>query len=222
MPSRPPPAARRTFGLNAVLPHKMTVGFTVVLLVGQSLAAQEAASRPDVELIERIVAVVDEAPLLLSDVSALGKVRDLDSDAALRAAIDERLMYEEASRMTEGDVSPEEVSVALATLLAKNPRLHGAVPEPDLRRLLRRQLTILHYVELRFRPQVQVSDDDVRGAWERDEAAQRAGVTLEGVFELIRARLERQLLDERIEAWVSELRARAEVRYVEGPLPAGS
>jgi hypothetical protein len=95
------------------------------------------------------------------------------------------------------------------------------VPEPDLRRLLRRQLAILKYVEFRFRPQVRVSDDDVRQAWEEEQAGRPAGPALEDEQEAIRARLERRALDERVEAWVKELRARADVRYVGPPPPAG-
>ena len=88
------------------------------------------------------------------------------------------------------------------------------MPEPDLRRLLRRQVTILKYVEFRFRPQVRVSDEDVRQAWEAEEVGRPAGVPLEDAQEALRARLERRALDERIEAWVEELRARADVRCV--------
>ncbi len=87
--------------------------------------------------------------------------------------------------------------------------------EPDLRRLLRRQLAILQYVEFRFRPQIHVSDEDVRKAWELEPT----GPALEDAVDAIRARLERRMLDERIEAWVKELRARADVRYVGAPLP---
>ena len=54
----------------------------------------------------------------------------------------------------------------------------------------------------------------MRRAWEEEQAGPPAGPALEDEQEAIRARLERQALDERIEAWVRELRARADVRYV--------
>ncbi len=93
------------------------------------------------------------------------------------------------------------------------------MPEPDLRRLLRRQLAILKYVEFRFRPQVRIGDDEVRKAWEEEQAGRPAGPALEDAQEVIRARLERRALDERIEAWVRELRSRADVRYVGSAAP---
>ena len=161
--------------------------------------------------IESVVAVVDGRPLLLSDQRALEQVRGLPPPAALEALVDERLMQIEASRLPQAEVLPEEEEQATRELLERRPALAPLVPAPDLRRLARRQLAILKYVEFRFRPQLRVSDEDVRAAFERDPSV---GDSLEQAREQVRARLERQALDERVEAWVKELRSRAEVRYV--------
>lgn len=177
------------------------------------------APAPPAGLLERVVAVVDDRPLFLSDVRALSAARGLPEESAVEAAIDERLMYAEAARLAEAEVPREEEDRALAAVLAAHPGLGERVPEADLRRLLRRQATILKYVEFRFRPQVRVSDDDIRRAWEADEAGRPAGVPLEDAQEALRARLERRALDERIEAWVRDLRARADVRTVAAPPP---
>jgi hypothetical protein len=183
-----------------------------------ALVAPAAAQTPArIELVERIVAVVDERPLLLSDARALQAVRGLAEETAREAAIDERLMHVEASRLPQADVSLEEEDAALALLVQTRPALRAEVPEPDLRRLLRRQMAILKYVEFRFRPQVRVNDEDVRKAWEDEQAGRPAGPAFEDEQEELRARLERRALDERIEAWVRELRQRADVRYVGGP-----
>jgi hypothetical protein len=179
----------------------------------------QAPAPPRPEVVERIVAVVDERPLLLSDLRALMAVRGLAEGEALEAVIDERLMHLEAARLPQADVSPEEEDRALSLLLETRPHLRAEVLEPDLRRLLRRQLVILRYVEFRFRPQVRIGDDEVRKAWEEEQAGRPAGPALEDEQELIRARLERRALDERIEAWVRELRSRADVRYVGSAAP---
>ena len=60
-----------------------------------------------------------------------------------------------------------------------------------LRRMVRRQATILKYVDFRFRPQVRITAEDPEE----------------------KALLEAAELDARIEAWVKDLRAAAEVRY---------
>ena len=191
----------------------------LVLALVPAASAAQAPAHPRVEVVERIVAVLDERPLLLSEVRALMAVRGLPEEVALEAAIDERLMHIEAARLPQTDVSTEEEDRALALLLETRPRLRAEVTEPDLRRLLRRQLAILKYVEFRFRPQVRVSDDEARRAWEEEQAGSPAGPALEDAQEEIRSRLERRALDERIEAWVKDLRARADVRYVglDGP-----
>jgi hypothetical protein len=174
-----------------------------------------------VETVERIVAVVDERPLLLSELRAQRAVNGLAEDGALETAIDERLMYAEAARIPQAEVAPEEENEALALLLDSRPALRAEAREADLRRLLRRQLAILKYVEFRFRPQVRVSDEEVRKAWEEEQAGRPAGPALEDEQDAIRARLERRALDERVEGWVKELRARADVRYVPPPAPDG-
>ncbi|HEX9187190.1 MAG TPA: hypothetical protein VGB87_08970 [Vicinamibacteria bacterium] len=194
-----------------------------LLLPAALVLAAGARGAPEplrVETIERVVAVVDERPLLLSDVRAVQAVRGLAEEKALEAAIDERLMHTEAARLPQADVTPEEEGQALARLLQTRPALRGAVLETDLRRLLRRQLAVLKYVEFRFRPQVRVSEEDVRKAWEEEQAGRPSGPALEDEQEAIRERLEREAIDERIEAWVAGLRARADVRYVPPPPPS--
>jgi hypothetical protein len=186
----------------------------VAALALPGIAFPQAPPPPQPEIVERIVAVVDEHPIFLSDLRALCAVRGLAEEQALPALVDERLMYVEAARLPQAEVSAEEEDRALALLVETRPGLRAEVPEPDLRRLLHRQLAILKYVEFRFRPQVRVSDEEVRKAWEEEQAGNAAGPALEDEQEAIRARLERRALDERIEAWVAELRARADVRYV--------
>ncbi len=177
----------------------------VLAAVVQGVApAQDAPSPARVETVERVVAVVDERPLLL---------------AAREAAIDERLMHAEAARLPQAEVTPEEEEQAVLRLLAGRPALRDTVPEPDLRRLMRRQIGIFKYVEFRFRPQLRVGDDEVRKAWEEEQAGRPAGPAFEDEQEELRARLERRALDERIEAWVKELRSRSDVRYVAPPPP---
>jgi hypothetical protein len=190
-------------------------------LAGVPPAAAQTTPLPRVELVERILAVIDGRPLLLSDVRALQAVRGLGGAAALEAAIDERLMYVEAARLPQAEVHPEEEERALAGLREAGPGRTAEVAEADLRRLLGRQIAVLKYVEFRFRPQVRVTDEEVRKAWQDEQAGRPAGPALEDEQDAIRARLERRALDERIEAWVKELRARADVRYVEDEPPPG-
>jgi hypothetical protein len=164
------------------------------------------------EVVERILAVVDGRPLLLSDVRLVGRLRELERPAALEALIDEQLMLREASRLSQSVVTDEDEQRAYESLLLRNPGA-AALPETELRRLVRRQTAILKYVEFRFRPQVQIADAAVRQAYEKEYGARADAPTFEAAGPEIRRQLADRELDEKIEAWVKELRAGAEIRY---------
>jgi hypothetical protein len=195
---------------------RIGVQLLVAVLAGSAVAASDDTA-PPVELVDRILAVVNDSPLLLSEVRAVEILRSLDRGQALEAAIDERLMHQEASRLPQAAVSEEEVEEAIRSLLEARSAVVERVPRAEMERLLRRQLSILKYIEFRFRPQIRVTDQEVREAW--NEAFQGApqGPPFEEAAPELRERLERRELDRRIEEWIRELRQRAEVRYVEGP-----
>jgi hypothetical protein len=161
-------------------------------------------------LLERVLAVVDRRPVLLSEVRLVEEVRGLPEKAALDALIDERLMFQEATRLSPSAVSEEEETRAVQPLLARQLR----ASEADLRGLARRQLAILRYVELRFRPQVRVSDEEVQEAWRRAWEGRADAPPLAVAGDALREELLARRLDQRVEQWVRELRDRAEVRYV--------
>jgi hypothetical protein len=140
-------------------------------------------------VVERVLAVVAGRPVLLSEVRLAQRVRGEDPGPALEALIDEHLMFAEALRLPQAALTDAEEAAALASLAARVP---GAGDDPDaLRRMARRQATILKYVDFRFRPQVRITAEDPAE----------------------KARLEAEELDARIEAWVKDLRAAADVRY---------
>src|SRR5262245_48736696 len=121
------------------------------LLLALALSASASAA----EVVEHILAVVEGAPVLLSEVQVVERLRGVDRAAALEAVIDERLMFREASRLSHTPLGPEDEERAFGTL---RPAVGVAGNETELRRLARRQATILRYVELRFGSQVRVED----------------------------------------------------------------
>jgi len=178
-------------------------------LLAGLLAAPGAAQG---NVVERILAVVDGRPLLLSEVRVLERLRGIDRQAAVDALIDERLMFREAARLPEAVVSAEEEERAYRDLAARVPAGAGATEE-DLRRLARRQTAILKYIDFRFRPQVRVEEAAVRAAWEQERALRPETPDFAEDAPRLRARLEAAELDQRIEQWVKDLRAGAEIRY---------
>jgi hypothetical protein len=161
---------------------------TVALPGAAAPRASSAAEPEDAHVVERVLAVVDGRPVLLSELRVAQQARGEDSGPALEALIDEHLMFAEALRLPQAALTDAEEAAAMASLSARVP----SAGDPDaLRRMARRQATILKYVDFRFRPQVRA--------------------TGEGPEE--KARLEAAELDARIEAWVKDLRASADVRY---------
>jgi hypothetical protein len=169
-------------------------------------------------LLERILAVVEGRPVLLSEVRVVQELRALPEKVALEALIDERLMLREAARLSQSAVSAEEEERALARLRETSAAARQA-PEAELRRLVRRQTAILKYIDFRFRSQVSASEEDVSRAYEARWAGQAGAPPLEEVEPALRQTLLEAALDRRIETWVSELRASAQIRY-NGPQPA--
>lgn len=153
-------------------------------------AAVLTAPAGPARVIERVVAVVDDRPVLLSEVRLAQQVRGQEAGPALESLIDEHLMFAAALRVPQAALTDEEEAAALASL---SERVPGAGGDPEaLRRMARRQATILKYVDFRFRPQVHAA-----AAFDPGE----------------KARLEAEDLDARIEAWVKDLRAAAHLRY---------
>jgi hypothetical protein len=175
------------------------------LAASPALRAQEPATAT---VVERILAVVEGAPILLSEVALLERLRGVARAEALEAVIDERLMFREAVRLAQTALTAEEEERAF---LGLRESARGAGTDAELRRLARRQAAILKYVDFRFRPQVRIDDEAVRREWESDHPGDAPPSAAES--EATSRRLAARELDAKIEAWVKELRAGAGVRY---------
>ena len=86
---------------------------------------------------------------------------------------------------------------------------------------LRRQITLLHFTDLRFRPEVQVQESDVKQYYETVYLPEirKKGVTPEPSFEDAQDDCEEaltaQLVDKRLDAWLIEARGSARIEYDE-------
>jgi hypothetical protein len=179
----------------------------VLLTRSPSLIADDDAGL----LVERIVAVVDARPVLLSEARLLEALRGVDRETAVNALVDETLMLREALRLPQSAVTPEDEERAYQSLRARAPARAGR-EEGELRRMARRQTTILKYIELRFRPQVRIQEEDVRKAFDAESVSAALPPAYESAAPAIRDRLAESQLNERVEAWIKELRSAASIR----------
>jgi hypothetical protein len=178
---------------------------TGLLVVAWAGGAPSAAAEP--VLVERILAVVDARPVLLSEVQLVQRLRGLDRPGAIEALIDEQLMYRQAARLPQTAPSPEEEEAAVQSVVEQLRTAPGMLDTEAIRDLARRQARILKYVDFRFRPLVQVDPDVLEDSAEAGDPAALAAA------EQLRRRRTTEGLDQRLEEWVAELRAAADIRY---------
>lgn len=180
------------------------------LLLAAALAATVTGAP---RLLERILAVVDGKPILLSDARLTEALKGVARSEAVEALVDESLMLREARQMTQSEPRREELEAAQRALLARWPEAAGPAPEAALREMAHRQLRILKYIEFRFRAQARVEDQALREAYDTEIHGREDDPGYEAARAALRERLEAQRLDAQVEAWVKELRATAEIRY---------
>ncbi|MBN2369898.1 MAG: hypothetical protein JXO72_05375 [Vicinamibacteria bacterium] len=182
-----------------------TLGLLPVLIACNVVMAGESRT------IERIVAVVDDQPVFLSEARSLARLHAVDEKVAVEALIDELLMYREALRFPPAQAAPQEAESALESLTlgaAHAPDL----AESDLRRMARRQATIMKYIALRLEPQIRVDPEEIRRLWEEEYGKSADAPPFDSVFEHFEGRLRKREMDGKVEAWVRTLRSEARIR----------
>ncbi len=212
----------------------------LAFLAGPGVAATqpkprvEAAPKPSPWPTDRILAVVDEDPILASDVRqviALGIVERQAGEEAralwrrvLDMLIEQRLRYHDLDRFGFADVPPQDIEKGFDKIRAGFPstaafeqRLREVgLSAEGLHQLVARQLMVYAYVEERLGARVFVSLDDI-STYYRDALAKemtRQGKPLpplDDVREQIRAVLREQRLLDEIRRWTADLRKQADV-----------
>jgi hypothetical protein len=213
----------------------MSLEAIVVLSLG--LAAQAAV------LLDRIAVVVADRVLKDSDID-----RDLRITAFLNGTpvptgtaarkqaasrlIDQALIRREIEVGQYPEASPGEVRGMLAQVRKQrfptDAAFTGAIAkagltEAQLRDQLAWQITVLHFIEQRFRPAVMVRDEDVQKyfaehAAELRRAAGAGPVTLDTERGHIEERLAEEQVNKDFFAWLDDERKAAKVKYLEPEL----
>ncbi len=206
---------------------------SVVLLALVSLAPVSALA-DDRQPVDRILAVVDDDPILSSEVDqvlALGVVQPEEGEGerearrrALDFLIEERLRFHEVDRFGLAEVPVDVVDAEFERLQAEfgGPAKFGRVldeselSEQGARQLLARQVMIWVYVEERLGARVFVGIEDIRQYYEEEllpELAARGEgkPEFDEVREAIRNLLRERRMNEELERWTTELLQAADV-----------
>jgi hypothetical protein len=182
--------------------------------------------------IDRVAVIVNKHVIKSSDIDRDLRLTDflnnepLTESPADRKKAAERLIDQEVirSEVVTGRYSRprEEDAEALINQLkrdrfdASEPRLKEALgryglTEDQLRRQLLWQLTVLRFINERFRPAVFVSDDDVRNYYDQHRNVYPG--SFESSEASIRTTLESAQVDQEFETWLNGARGRASIVY---------
>lgn len=198
-----------------------------------------AAAAIHAEIIDRIAVSVGNHVITLSDLKReirvtafLNGVKPDFSAAAMHGTasrmVEQRLIRDELENSRYPVPSPQEVEPELAAFKKKFYPQPGAyekalaaygITDRDVRDELLWQRTLLLFIEVRFRPGVQVTDQEIQDYFDKTVApAARLAhpgqpVSLEDYRDQIEQTITGQRVDQQMDRWLEQARSRTEIVY---------
>lgn len=194
------------------------------------------------EVIDRIVITVGKQVITESQITEELRVTAFLNHAALDLTLPERkkagarlieqaLVRREMELNRYPDPSPADVNTSFEALRAMYPsdqeyqkelRDYG-ITEESLKRHLLWQLTLLRFVDFRFRPGIQLLDTDVQAYYQEQRSQwQQKGVqpipSLDEARDQIEEILTQQRIDQSLDRWMSDVQTQVTVRYLDESL----
>lgn len=199
-----------------------------------------APAKAPATLKDRVVAVVDEDPILGSDLDRAialfaerqpGEAEGAFRRRALDQLIDDRLRFHEVDRFGFEQVPTAAIDAQVGKIRSRFPgpgefdrvlRAHGLTVE-GVRQIVARQLLVYTFVEERLGPKVFVDSESIsrhyREVLTPEMRRQKMSPPpLEDVREKIREVLTQQNLNQELDRWTKELRGKADIAvYLDTP-----
>jgi peptidyl-prolyl cis-trans isomerase SurA len=196
------------------------------------------ASSQNPVVIDRIAVIVGKHAIKISDIVEDLRVTEflnrapLDLSAAAKRKSAERLIDQEIIRqeiVTGGYRRPSEAEGQAFEKQLENDRFHGSAPQmrqalakygltdEQLREELLWQLTVLRFIDQRFRAGVLVTDEEVKSYYDQHQAALRAqypqGNSLEELQGKIRSSMEGERINQNFNEWLEQQRKMYRIEY---------
>lgn len=208
------------------------------LLTGPLLAAMLM----NAEIIDRIAVVVGNSVITSSELEREVRLTDflnadkLDLSAAAKQRAAQRLIEQRLVRreleLTRYPTPPESEAAKMLENIRKQrfagqaqfeEALRGyGVTEEDLKAHLHWQITALRFIELRFRPGIQVTDEDVQHELDRRLASGGSAAPAPASLDDMRSRIRQELVDhrvdEQVDAWLKSAKERTKIEIREEAL----
>lgn len=205
-------------------------GAMLVLFVVAALPPAIAGTLPAQEVIDRIVARVENDVILLSDIRALGRYQQLvegksEIDAQLLdRLIDQWIVRNEADtaqfpKPTDAEISAgvDHVQKSFTSVTEYETRkAQVGLTDADVKSMVASQLYLSNYLDSRFRPSAKVEPKDVEDFYEkavlpRAQARGQAAPALDAARDYIHEALIQRSINEQADRWLSESRGRLRV-----------
>lgn len=183
--------------------------------------------------VDRIAAVIDRQVLTVSEISQMVEIRffprraqseDEHRREVLDALIAQALRFRDVERFGAQDIPADTIEARIEEMerrAGSETEFVAAVARAELtldevRALVKRQLQVEAYIQERFAPLVFVSTEEIeayyRGPWSQQRRERGLAVpALDSVREEIRTAVRAARLQEEIDRWTAQLRARANV-----------
>jgi peptidyl-prolyl cis-trans isomerase SurA len=184
--------------------------------------------------VDRIAAVIDQQVLTVSEVNQIAEMRFFPRVAGrsddeyrrdiLEALIAQALRYRDVERFGPQEIPKDSIEARLVEIqrrFASPAEFEASLARAELtldelRALIKRQLQVKAYIQDRFAPLIFVASDDItayyNGPWRQQRVARGLPIPpLADVREEIRTLLRSRQLDQQVETWTTQLRARANV-----------
>lgn len=206
--------------------------WVALAVVAMALASIPARAQ---EVVDRIVARIGSDVITQSDLTELGRFQQLldgkaqNTSNRLRELAEQWIVAHEASLSGFTKPTTQDVDKACADLAAHfgsaktfQSRLKQlALSENDVRRLLGRQLFLTRYIDYRFRPEVQVGEEQVQAYYQKTLVPElhqkgQSAPPLNRVEDQLRELLVQQGINRRAVQWLDRMEERWKVERVEG------
>jgi hypothetical protein len=184
--------------------------------------------------VDRIAAVVDRQVITVSEVTQMvtlrffprapGSSEDDHRHAVLEVLIAQALRFRDVERFGAEEVPKDSIEARVQEIVKRFPSpadfdatLRRVELSPDeFRALVKRELQVEQYIQERFAPLIFVANEEIdayyRGPWSQQRRERGLPIPpLADVREEIRALLKASRLQEQIDKWTTQLRARANV-----------
>jgi hypothetical protein len=188
----------------------------IAIVIGDSIIKDS-----DIERDIRGTDFMNGAPLDLSDAARKKAVSRLIDQVFIRREIESGDYPQASWKQTDEQIDRlERQRFKTKTAFDAALRRYG-FNEVDLRTLMQWQLTILSFIDIRFKPAVLVTDEEIEKYYNEHAAAlarEYPGKSLDDFREQIRQTLTEQGVNQQFFAWLDEQRKNSKIQYLEASL----